>query len=60
MTVSLSLDRPALPVLPLRRQRNLAGRAMLLLAGGVALCALLPLGFILWIARSSNEFPPRN
>jgi iron(III) transport system permease protein len=50
MTVSLSLDTPALPALPLRRQRNLAGRAMLLLAGSVALCALLPLGFILWIA----------
>ena len=38
------------PALPLRRQRNLAGRAMLLLAGAAALCALLPLGFILWIA----------
>ncbi|WP_441511434.1 ABC transporter permease [Bosea sp. TAF32] len=50
MTVSLSVDTPALPVLPLRRQRNLAGRAMLLLAGGVSVCALLPLGFIVWIA----------
>jgi len=50
MTVSLSIDTPALPVLPLRRQRNLTGRAMLLLAGGISLCALLPLGFIAWIA----------
>ena len=50
MTVSLSLDTPALPALPLRRQRNLAGRTMLLLAAGAALCALLPLGFIGWIA----------
>lgn len=50
MTVSLSIETPALPALPLRRQRNLAGRAMLLLAAGVSLCALLPLGFIVWIA----------
>ncbi|WP_370954036.1 ABC transporter permease [Bosea sp. RCC_152_1] len=50
MTVSLSIAMPALPDLPLRRQRNLASRAMLLLAGGVSLCALLPLGFIAWIA----------
>lgn len=50
MTVSLSIDASALPTLPLRRQRHLAGRAMLLLAGAVAFGALLPLGFILWIA----------
>ena len=50
MTVSLSINAPALPILPLRRQRHLTGRAMLLLAGAVALGALLPLGFIVWIA----------
>ncbi|MGY6250972.1 ABC transporter permease [Bosea thiooxidans] len=50
MTVSLSLDAPAPSALPLRRQRHLAGRAMLLLAGVVAFCALLPVGFIVWIA----------
>lgn len=50
MTVSLSIHAPALPILPLRRQRHLTGRAMLLLAGAVALGALLPLGFIVWIA----------
>ncbi len=50
MTHPVSPDHPALPVLTLRRRRNLAGRTMLLLAAGVALCALLPLGFIAWVA----------
>lgn len=50
MTVPLSIDAPALPAMPLRRQRRLAGRAMLVLAWLVALGALLPLGFIAWIA----------
>lgn len=54
MTVSLSIDTPALPALPLRRQRHLAGRVMLLLAAGISLCALLPLGFIVWIAVESG------
>lgn len=54
MTASLSIDTPALPALPLRRQRHLAGRVMLLLAAGVSLCALLPLGFIVWIAVESG------
>ncbi|MCP4565471.1 MAG: iron ABC transporter permease [Bosea sp.] len=54
MTVSLSIETPALPALPLRRQRHLAGRVMLLLAAGISLCALLPLGFIVWIAVESG------
>jgi iron(III) transport system permease protein len=54
MAASLSIPaRPALgslSALPLRRQRHIAGRAMLALAGLVAALALLPLGFIAWIA----------
>ena len=50
MTVSLPVEIAMSQDLPLRRRRRLGGQATLLLAGGVALCALLPLGFIAWIA----------
>lgn len=40
----------SLPALPLRRDRQLAGKSLMVLAACVSLLALLPLGFIFWIA----------
>jgi len=54
LSASLGSARLAVPALPLRRRRHIAGRAMAVLAGLVALIALLPLGFIGWVAIATG------